>query len=210
MGLLKARAGRRMGTEARPAGGDEESLQADLTAADPRLRRAAARALSRHPAAVPALRAALANESVRPVQESLLTALTEIASPEAVTGMLELLRAEDAWLRNAALAAVQEIGPAAAAPVRAVLGAADPDLRMAALLALAGLRCQEAEAWIIALMEREAEVNVCATAIEVLDRIGGPAAAPALDRLARRFAADPFLVFAARAVRDRLAGGAAA
>ncbi|MDO9711693.1 HEAT repeat domain-containing protein [Paracraurococcus lichenis] len=184
----------------------EAALLADLAAADPGLRRAAAQALGAHPAAVPALRAALSAETKRPVQEALLAALTDIASADAVAAMLGLLRAEDAWLRNAALTALQEIGAPAAAPVRAVLDAADPDLRMAALLALAGLRCPEAEAWTIARLEQETEVNVCATAIEVLDRIGGPASAPALDRLAGRFAAEPFLAFAARAVRDRLLG----
>lgn len=206
MGLLKARAERRMASRPGRARPTEAALLADLAAADPGLRRAAAQALGAHPAAVPALRAALSAETKRPVQEALLAALTDIASADAVAAMLGLLRAEDAWLRNAALTALQEIGAPAAAPVRAVLDAADPDLRMAALLALAGLRCPEAEAWTIARLEQETEVNVCATAIEVLDRIGGPASAPALDRLAGRFAAEPFLAFAARAVRDRLLG----
>lgn len=207
MGLLKARAERR---RAAPPPRDEAALIADLTAPDPTLRRAAARALSQHPSVLPALRAALAAETQRPVQEALLAAMTEIASPEAVMALLGLLRAEDAWLRNAALGALQEIGAPAIEPVRGLLDAADPELRMAALLALAGLPCQEAAAWTIALLDRETEVNVCATAIEVLDRCGGPAAAPALERLARRFAADPFLVFAARAVRDRVSGDAPA
>ena len=205
MGLLKARGDAAAPRARRRAG---KALVADLSAADPVARRAAARELGHHPDAVPALRAALGAEAEKPVQEALLAALIEIATPESAAALLALLRVKDAWLRNAALEALQEPRAADETAVRALLDDADRDMRIAALVVLPGLRCQEAEDWVVALLDREAEANVCAAAVEALDQIGGPAALPALDRLALRFAAEPFLAFAARAVRERLGGGA--
>ncbi|MFB9969878.1 HEAT repeat domain-containing protein [Pseudoroseomonas cervicalis] len=153
---------------------------------------------------MPLLAAALRAERDRPAQEAMLAALAAIATPEALAALLGLLRAEEAWLRNAALAALQEVGAPAAEGLRGLLAAADPELRIAALSGLAGLRRAEVEGWVLALLEHEAEPNVCAAAVEALDRIGSAAAAAPLEALARRFAREPFLVFAARAVRARL------
>ncbi|CAH2601427.1 HEAT repeat domain-containing protein [Rhodovastum atsumiense] len=208
MAFLKARAGN--GTSPRARQRSMADLVVELTAADNDVRRAAAREIAEHPGAgeaTDALVAALAAETVRPVQEALLGALTAVATPAAIDALVKELAREDAWLRNAVIVALQEIGPPAAASVRALLDHADPDLRIAALVTFAGMRDPAAVPWVIAAMQRDTEVNVCATAVETLEQIGSAEAIPALQELARRFNNEPFLVFAAEAVCQRLAGG---
>lgn len=205
MALLKARATQ----DPVPAAPERAAgrLMAELEAADAATRRMAARDLGHHPEAVAAIAAALAVETDHSVLEALVGALGRIATPEAVAALLAHLRSEDAWLRNAVVLALQDIGPAAALALRPMLDDPDPDVRIAALVALGGVRCPEAEGWIAALLDNEADINVCAGAIETLGQIGGPASVPALDRAAARFATEPFLSFAATAVRHRLAAG---
>ncbi|MCQ4162874.1 HEAT repeat domain-containing protein [Roseomonas sp. GC11] len=208
MGLLKARPGAEA-EAAPPSAGD---VLAGLASPEAGQRRAAAQALaSPHscplasPAeAVPLLAAALRSEQDRPAQEAMLAALITLATPEAVAALLALLRAEDAWLRNAALAALQAVGEPAAAALRGLLAAEEADWRIMALSTLAGLRCAAAEGWILTLLETEPDANVCAAGVETLDRIGSAAAAAPLEALALRFAHEPFLAYAARAVRARL------
>jgi hypothetical protein len=59
------------------------------------------------------------------------------------------------------------------------------------------------------LLEREAEANVCAAAVEVLAEIADRNAAPALSRCATRFPGDPFLTFAIEIAIGRLRSGSA-
>jgi len=209
MGLLKAATPANLATPApappRPAPTLDELL-AGLISPDAAARRQSARALSAHPAAAPALASALPNEAERPVQQALIGALTKIGGPVAVGALVSLLRTDDAWLRNAAQEALQAIGPAAVAAVRRQLADTDPCARIAAVVTLSGLPAAEAEPLLIAAIDAEPSVNVVAAIIEALDVVGGPAAAAALDRLAQRPDTDPFLVFAAAAVRDRMAG----
>ena len=205
MALLKAGSAQEPAQAAPPPAA--ATLLAALESAEAATRRRAAQDLGHHPEAVAALAAALAAEADRTVLDALVGALGRIATPDAMAALRAHLRSEDAWLRNAVVLALQDIGPAAAVALRPMLQDPDTDLRIAALVALGGVRCQEAEGWIAALLESEADINVCASAIETLGQIGGPASVPALERAAARFADEPFLAFAAKAVRDRLAAG---
>ena len=54
------------------------------------------------------------------------------------------------------------------------------------------------------LLDAELEANVCASAVEVLAEVGGPAALPALARCEARFRGTSFLEFAIRITADRI------
>jgi HEAT repeat protein len=208
MGLLKARAAAPEATETPPAAPDLTTLLERLAASDASVRRGAARALRHHQSAVPELASALRGEPERPVQQAVIGALVEIANPAAIGALVELLRSEDAWLRNASLEALQLIGPAALAPVHARLTDPDPCARISAVVTLSGLPSDETEALLIAMIERETEVNVLAAIVEALDLVGGPAALPALEQFMHNDATDPFLAFAAGSVHARLVSSA--
>ena len=204
MGLLKAPAA--TAPEPEPAAPPStEALLAALAAPEAGMRRSAARALASHPAAIPAMAAALSAETQRPVQQALIGAMAQCATPEAVAALVGLLRAPDAWLRNAALEALQAIGPAALAAVESQLADPDPCTRISAVVTLSGLPAPGVEAALIAALPGESDLNVLAALVEALDQVGGAASVPALERLINGQVADPFLAFAASMVHARLA-----
>ncbi|WP_419758505.1 HEAT repeat domain-containing protein [Acidisoma sp.] len=209
MGLLKARVAAVPAAIANPGESHDLATLLDrLAAPDASVRRGAARALRRHEAAVPELAAALSHEPERPVQQAVIGALIEIATLPAIDALVELLPSEDAWLRNAALEALQAIGPAALASVHARLTDPDPRTRISVVVTLSGLPSDEVEALLVDMIEHETDVNVLAAIIEALDLVGGPAALPALGHFMDSTDSDPFLVFAAGSVHARLVKGA--
>ena len=208
MGLIKFAAAQHATVQAEPKPEDMADLLAGLVAPEAAMRRRAARALGGHPASIGELTAALAGEAEPPVQQELIGALVKIGTSDAVAALVGLLRAEPAWLRNAALEALQSIGAGAVDAVCVQLGDADPCTRISAVVTLSGLPAGQAEAALIAMLDSESEVNVLAAIVEALDQVGSAAAAPALDRFVQDAAVDPFLAFAAGAVQARLVSGA--
>ncbi|CAH2602883.1 protein of unknown function [Rhodovastum atsumiense] len=180
---------------------------ADLDAADPCVRRTAVREIARHSdatTAIPLLSVALRGETVRYVQHAVLSALIELATPAAIDVLIGVLSYEDAWMRNTAAMGLEEIGEPAAPRVRALLSAPDPDLRIAGMTTLAGMRHPPAIGWIIEAIRSDPDVNVCAAGVEALERIGTATAIPDLRALARRFPHDSYIGFAVDIVCERL------
>jgi HEAT repeat protein len=189
-----------------------EDVRTEIEHADPARRRAAARALAGAPDSSIVLLQALAAETEREVQSALLGALAEDACPSAIAGLAECLRSEDAWLRNAAIELLRSL-PERSAPVVApviefLLADDDRDVRILATGILDALDPARAQDWLLELLEREQDVNVCAAALEVLAQVGTIAAAAPVARLAERFAGEPFIAFACALVNRRI--GAAA
>jgi HEAT repeat protein len=184
---------------------DFDGLIGQLDNADPASRRWAARDLAGHPDATAALLARLQREQEVSVREVILTALMRIADPVAIAGLVTCLRSEDANLRNEAIEAMKSL-PVAVAPImRGLLVDADPDVRIFAINILESLRHPDVEAWLIEVIEREPQVNVCGTAVDLLSEVGSPASRGALERLKARFAAEPYIQFAAALALKRIA-----
>lgn len=203
----------------RPDSADAAELRRQLLTADPALRRAAAQALGAHADTVPALVAALADETDQPVRSALLGALAQIGSDagadgeEAVCALANCLRSEDAWLRNAAIELLRTM-PARAARLMEGLMAhllvdPDRDVRILAVGILDTLRHERVEDWLLQLIEVESDHNVCGAALDVLAEVGTEAARAPVERLVARFADEPFIAFAARLVLNRAARAAA-
>jgi HEAT repeat protein len=182
-----------------------DGLIRQLDDPDSGARRWAARDLAGHPSASAALLGRLQRESEVSVREVILTALMRIADPAAITGLVGCLRSEDANLRNEAIEAMKSL-PVEVAPImRGLLADEDPDVRIFAINILESLRHPDVETWLIEVIEREPMVNVCGTALDLLSELGSSASQDALLRLQARFAAEPYIQFAATLALRRIA-----
>jgi HEAT repeat protein len=166
----------------------------------------AARALGGRAEAVPALAAALGAERDTRVREAIMTALMRVGDEASVKALLPLLRSQDAGERGAALEALQALPEAMLPFIGALLGDADSDVRILATELARNMPAEDATRVLCHVLAQEAHPNVCAAAIEVLTEVGTAAAIPALEACAARFAASPFVPFAASIAVARLSG----
>ena len=186
---------------------DLEAAMAGLASGDADLRWRAARTLAGFPAMAGALGEAAAREPDARVREAMFTSLARIGSEAAVAALLAHMRADDSGHRTGAMDALKSMPSALAPAVARLLHDPDPDVRILACELARELPAAEAAAALGPVLEPDAELNVCAAAVEVIAECGSPADLIALDRCGARFA-DPFLAFAIRAASDRLAGRA--
>ncbi|MES2259966.1 MAG: HEAT repeat domain-containing protein [Pseudomonadota bacterium] len=207
MSLIKPSAGPAGTEEARGQQRDYAGLVDALHQGDPAARRWAARDLLDHPQASAALVRRLRQEEQVSVREVILTSLTRLGDADAVAGLVDCLRSDDAQLRNEAIGAMKAL-PLAMAPIMdGLLADADPDVRILAVNILESLRHAGVEDWLIAVIERDEQVNVCATAVDLLGELGSSAAREALLRLKRRFDGEPYIQFAADLALKRIEQG---
>lgn len=188
----------------RSMGRELPGLLMQLGTGTPGERRWAARDLAEHPEAAPALGRQLALESDSAVREALFTTLSTIATPEAASVLMPLLRSEDAKLRNGAIEALADMPQAVGPHVDALLRDADPDVRILTVNLLGELKHPDINRWLHDLLEREQQVNVVAAAVEVLAEAGAPTIVPTLKAAVARFKQEPFLQFAADMAIERI------
>jgi HEAT repeat protein len=194
------------GSQGAASQGDATQQRAALDSPDVESRWMAARALSGRADAVPALAAALAREAMPRVREAIMTALMRIGNAASVEAILPYLRSQDAGLRAAAVEALQALPEAIAPFMPPLLNDGDSDVRLLATELARNMNASEATSLLCGLIEREQHPNVCAAAIDVLTEVGTPAALPALQRCAERFADTPFLPFAITVAIARISG----
>ncbi|ABD90132.1 HEAT repeat domain-containing protein [Rhodopseudomonas palustris] len=191
---------------ARQPAADLAALTAALGDPDPDRRWQAARGLGSDPGAVPQLAAAFAAEQVPQVREAIMTALLRIGDAGAVAALLPALRVQDAALRASAIEALQAMPEATLPFMTALLADADSDVRILATELVRNMPAETATALLSDLLAREPHPNVCGAAIDVLAEVGTPAAIPALQACAARFADVAFLRFAASVAIDQISG----
>jgi hypothetical protein len=170
-------------------------------------RRSAALELADVPEAAEPLVAALLQEPSSSAREAIVTALISIGTPEAAAGLAGLLRSEDVSLRNSAVEALQQMGPAAGAVVYPMLGAADPDQRIFAINVLETLRYPGARDLLLGVLKIDPDVNVGLAAVEGLSQVGEPDDTPQLLAFAARFPNEPFVGFAVKVACRRVSAG---
>jgi len=181
-------------------------LAACLEDADPRTRRHAARDMLHCPHAAGALASRLRREPDTAVREVILTTLVRLNDPSAAGEMAECLRSEDAALRNEVIEAIGLMPCDVSHVLRSLLADADPDLRMFAVNILDSRRQPDVESWLIDVIEHDAHLNVCATAVDVLCQAGSESSVEPLLRLKDRFRSDAFIQFAADRALKRIRG----
>jgi HEAT repeat protein len=189
----------------KPSEGGLASRIAELGSPDPQTRWTAARALGAHPEAVPALAVALDREASPRVREAIMTALMRTGNEASIKALLPYLRSQDAGQRAAVIEALQAL-PGAILPFMAsLLEDDDSDIRILATELARNMPAADATRILCTLLAKELHPNVCAAAIEVLAEVGTREAVPVLQACAERFAATPFLPFAASTAIARIA-----
>jgi HEAT repeat protein len=183
-----------------------EELRARLQEDDAAVRRFAARALASVAGGGEPLCDRLEDEADESVRLAILEGLREHRSAAVVERLVDLLRSEDASLRNHVIEVLSEWPEVVAQRIDALLGDADSDVRIFAVNILALLPHPEVPAWLRRVLEEESHVNVCAAAVDVLTDVGDEEAVPALLALKRRFADEPFMTFAVDMAVRRIGG----
>ena len=186
---------------------DCASLISELENTNPTVRRWAARDLTDCPDASSALASRLQREDDEAVREIILTTLTSLGDEVAVAGLVECLRSEEASLRNEAIEAMKQLPDEVAPIMLGLLADADPDVRIFAVNLLESLRHPEVESWLITVIESDPQLNVCATAVDLLGEVGSAAAREPLLRLKARYADEPYIQFATDLALKRIAEG---
>jgi HEAT repeat protein len=135
-------------------------------------------------------------ETDQAVREVIFSTLTRLGDSAAVAGLVGCLRSEDAGLRNEAIEAMKMLPDAVSLIMQGLLNDADSDVRIFAVNILEALRHPDVEKWLTEVIERDAHVNVCATAVDLLGEVGSQAALQSLRSLKSRFAGEPYIQFA--------------
>ena len=207
MAFIKTQTVQPVAQDERKHGRDCASLVAELDNPNATARRWAARDLTDCPAASAALVNRLQREEDVSVREVILTTLTSLGDEVAVAGLVECLRSECVALRNEAIEAMKQLPDEVASIMRGLLTDASPDVRIFAVNILESLRHPEVESWLIAVIDNDPHLNVCATAVDLLGEVGSLAAREPLLRLKARYADEPYIQFAADVALKRIAAG---
>jgi HEAT repeat protein len=196
MGLMRAIAAKSP-PPGKPKRVDCKQLVAGLEDSDAAVRRHSARDMGHCAGAVSALAGRLKREENVAVREAILDTLAKQSDPLAVDELVTCLRSEDAALRNEVIETLKHLPMDLSPTLKTLLGDADPDLRIFAVNILES-RCEpDVEQLLIEVIERDANVNVCAAAADLLCELGSVAALSPLKSLKSRFASETYIQFAA-------------
>jgi len=176
-----------------------------LSGSDPDLRRTAAMELAGDIEAVSELLAQLADEENYPVRQAIVSSLAAIGGSSVVEGVLGYLRSDDASLRNDVIDLLKDQPDAIAPHMPSLLADPDPDVRIFAVNILESLKHPKVVDWLIAVIETDRHINVCATAVDLIGEVGDARARVPLARLEERFADEPFITFAVASALDKIA-----
>jgi HEAT repeat protein len=204
MGLVKGKTVR-SSKKAAPAGPqNREKLVAELEDSDATVRRHAAQKITPCLDASSALISRLKREENTAVREAILNSLLRLHDPSIAIGLADCLRSEDVALRNDVIEAFKQLGNDAAPILHSLLTDPDPDVRIFAVNILNSEHYPDAEHWLIEVIERDAHVNVCASAVDLLCEVGTEVAIDPLLRLKARFAHEAYIQFAADLALKRI------
>jgi HEAT repeat protein len=181
-----------------------DGLIAQLDDPDIATRRWAARDLAAHPQAVPRLCVQLLTERDASVRVALFTSIGRVGGPDAVDGILPLLRSEDAALRNGAIETLAGLPDAVAPRIQALLQDEDVDVRIFTVNLLGDLAHPRVTQWLAQVLRGESQANVIGAALEVLAEVGGPDMLEPLREVRKRFAGDPYIAFTTDLVIERI------
>jgi HEAT repeat protein len=159
-----------------------EHISEELRSPDEETRRFAVVELVRHPLelSMPLLFIAMGDESWRVRKEAVAVLAQGKPGPEAVEGLISLLRASDnAGLRNSAVESLERLGEVAVEPLCRYLHDPDHDLRKFVIDILGSIRCTSCVPLLVQALE-DADPNVRVAAAENLGKLGDPVALPHL------------------------------
>jgi HEAT repeat protein len=206
MGLVKGKTAEPGANASAKAEPNCEELRTALENADAGIRRHAARAIAGCLDSSHALVNRLQREEDSAVREVILNSLARLNDVVAVEGLVRCLRSEDAALRNEVIETIRQMGSEVAPVLESLLADPDPDVRIFVVNILDSERHPEIENWLIRVIDQDAHVNVCATAVDQLCEVGSEAAVEPLLRLKVRFASEAYIQFAVDLALKRIRG----
>ncbi len=188
---------------------DIAALLAGLHDDSPVVRRRAARDLARtgNPRAITMLCSRAGIEIDDSVLETILTMLMGCPGRATVEGLLSYLASDRPSLRNGVVDVLRIMPEAVGPHVEVVLSNPDPAVRIMGVGLLAGLPDSRVPGWLVEVIRRDDDFNVCAAAVDVLAEVGELPAVPVLMHLLERFPGVPFLDFAVRTAISRIGNG---
>lgn len=172
---------------------------------NPTARRWAARDLVDCQDASAALVAQLMREDDISVREVILSTLTKVGDEQAVRRLVECLRSEDVALRNQVIDVLKQLPEQVGTIICSLLVDEDADIRIFAVNILESLAHPNVERWLIDVIERDDNVNVCATAVDLLVEVSSKWSEGPLKRLKKRFIDEPYIQFAVDLALKRMA-----
>jgi HEAT repeat protein len=179
-------------------------LIAALEDSDATVRRHAAQKINTYSDATTALISRLKREKNTAVREAILNSLLRLHDPSIGNSLVDCLRSEDAALRNDVIEAFKQLGDEVSPILRSLLDDPDPDVRIFVIDILNSEHYPDVEQWLIKVIEQDAHVNVCATAVDLLCEVGTEPAIEPLRRLKARFAHEAYIQFAADLALKRI------
>jgi HEAT repeat protein len=192
------------GAEPPAPGPDFEEACAALRSDQIEERWRAARTLAWFAQASAILGAAAASEPEARVREAMFTSLARIGTLDSLRALTPHIRSDVAAQRTGAMDALKAIPEGLPTVMAGLLKDPDADVRVLACDLARELPAAQATGLLSAVLDTEAEVNVCAAAIDVIADIGSPDALPSLQRCAERFPTEPFLTFAIKVAKERI------
>jgi len=185
---------------------DYAGLLQQLESSDPSKRRWGARDLANYPQAVDPLLGRILVETEHPVREAIFDSLQQIGGPAVVSGLIPLLRNEDAAVRNGAIEVLQAMPEDVAPHIVELLNDSDSDVRIFAIDILQQLAHPQTPQWLLSVLKDETHINVIAAAVDRLAEVGTTDMLSELKALKLRFPDESYLQFAIQTAIDRIEG----
>jgi HEAT repeat protein len=183
-----------------------EGLVTQLSSENPKERRWAARDLADYKEASSYLVEQLMKEKDIAVREIIISSLLAIGDEIAIAGLINCLKSDDAHLRNSAIEALKQVSEKVSPYIEKLLQDREPDVRIFAVNILESLRHPNVVKWLIEVIEKDENVNVCSTALDLLAEVGTEEAMPAIKKVKERFKNEPYIQFASDIALKRISG----
>lgn len=113
-----------------------------------------------------------------------------------IEGIMDLLKMENAYIRNLGISILQVYGPAIKYYIVKFLIGDDRDLRIFAINVLGDVNFAESRDMLIELLQTEEDINVAMTAVDYMGEIGEEEDIELLESLKTRFEGEAYVQFA--------------
>ncbi len=131
------------------------------------------------------------------VREQIFLSLMIVDGNVAIKGIIDCLKSDDASLRNQSIETLKQMADVVAPYIENLIKSPDSDTRIFAINILESLRHPNVIKWLVEVIEGDTNVNVCATALDLLAEVGNEASLPAIEKVKERFKEEPYIQFTA-------------